>query len=412
MSVLDIFDSIRTAKGSLAKKAVLRTATPEQRALFRLALDPEQVFFYQVSTPFSSEPGVEDIDDHTRYTQFIVLTGRLANRWATGLLAQQEVKSFFKQCGPNQSKWYSKILNKDLVIGVEAKTYLSVFKGEFDLFELKLCDKWEGHDVTGWYYEPKFDGLRGVCVEKQDTRVILSRNGGLLFGNDHIIKEWLEAASAEGWVPDGELFGGRWNESVSNARTKDNKSSDNKFYVFDLLTRDEWIALRLGEEVATPLSVRKERLAKVFASYPFKYSELVPHGQISPSDAPKTAMADVMKRGKAMRIEGVIFKDPGSGYETGRKPTWLKLKPRETLDVRIVAAQEHKNGGKLGALIIEHNGVQTHIGTGYTEDEQIELWLKHLDGSLVGRTAEVDYQEITEDGKLLFNSFVRIRYDK
>ena len=65
---------------------------------------------------------------------------------------------------------------------------------------------------------------------------------------------------------------------------------------------------------------------------------------------------------------------------------------------------------KLGSILVDCNGVEVNVGSGFKDDQRTEIWANR--DSYLGMTAECRYQEMTEDGSLRFPTFVYWRLDK
>lgn len=122
--------------------------------------------------------------------------------------------------------------------------------------------------------------------------------------------------------------------------------------------------------------------------------------------------------------EGAIVRDPYGPYKFGRSTMsqgWmLKLKTFNDAEAEIVGFEElmHNDneattdnlghqvrsahqagqtpGGTLGALVVEFNGKQFKIGTGFDSAERSRLW--HLGDKLKGRFVTFKYQELSKYG--------------
>ena len=265
---------------------------------------------------------------------------------------------------------------------------------------------------VGWEIEPKFNGLRAIGVPLSDgTYNCFSRNGKLLFGLDHICADMGRIAKATGvqYVFDGEACGEKWKD-YAKARTKSATVSDLNYFCFDLLTLQEWEAKK------SPIyAVRKKRRMEVLNKIVTGIIA-VDSTQATPAYTPKMAMTENMKQG----LEGIVLKDPGAPYVWKRHQSWTKLKPRDNVDLVITGAMEGDKGkqyeGQLGAIVVDYKGVNTEIGTGFSNPERIEFWKMFKRGELVGKTAEIEMGDVencvTEDGKLFHASFIRLRFDK
>jgi ATP-dependent DNA ligase len=413
MSTFKLLDSIKSAKGSKAKKEILRSATDIDRKVFRLALDPSIVFYYQIHDQDIPDPSRCPYDDLEAISQFVVVAEQLSTGTIRGTTSVELVRYFLSGCSEHQQKWCQKILNKHLNVGVEAKTYLSVFPDEFVYYELQLCDKWTDEECKGWLVQPKFDGLRCVCVPTDQGYIALSRNGLQLFGSDHILEEFNQCHQEQKLIFDGELMGRRWNDSISNAKTQSNKTSQNYFHLFDVLTRQEWDSRLTKNPQSATLYNRQLRIQEFLRDNPNLSWVVAVNTVILGQD---DTTNDMMQRYIDQGYEGCVLKNPLSQYRFKRTRDWLKHKPRETADLPIVEVLPGTSGSwcanMLGSIVVEYNGVLTNIGTGFEELDRIQLWELHQKGELVGRTAEIKYQSITDDGALLFASFKSIREDK
>lgn len=210
---------------------------------------------------------------------------------------------------------------------------------------------WTGGDLKGtWHITLKIDGVRMLRDDKGNP---VSRSGKPLYNLDHISKD----------ITDAEIYGGDWESSISLVRTSVNGSPVPNDRVFSLDPIESRLDLGHYEDPT------EEFLHLLLAAY--------------------------RERG----YEGLVIRK-------GNK--WLKVKPEETADVRIIGIQEgtkgKKNEGKLGAFITEHG----KIGTGFTDELRVALFDEELIGSIV----EVKYMELTPGGKMRHARYIRIREDR
>jgi ATP-dependent DNA ligase I len=78
-----------------------------------------------------------------------------------------------------------------------------------------------------------------------------------------------------------------------------------------------------------------------------------------------TAAADFLDRALERGHEGVVAKSLGAPYEAGRRGAgWLKVKPRHTLDLVVLAA-EWGHGRRRGWLSNLHLGARDPLGSGF-----------------------------------------------
>ena len=110
--------------------------------------------------------------------------------------------------------------------------------------------------------------------------------------------------------------------------------------------------------------------------------------------------------------DGAIIRRKSAGWSTGASKNGeaLKVKPVKSLDLRATGwfAGRGKHEGRGGGIFVEYRGVKTQVGTGFTDDEREAIATGCHDGAI----AEVEFMELTADGKLREPRFKGWRYDK
>jgi DNA ligase-1 len=135
--------------------------------------------------------------------------------------------------------------------------------------------------------------------------------------------------------------------------------------------------------------------------------------------------------------EGMIGRKPTGFYKYGRATTneglLLKFKRFEDAEAVIIGYEElehneneatidargltkrssHKEnkvaGGVLGALLLDWNGIQFKVGTGFDEDQRREIWTNSEE--FMGRTVTFKYKGTGPNGKPLIAAFKSFRDD-
>jgi len=425
--MLDVFQKLSDTSSKTEKAKILSGLNETQKKLFVAALDPMRIYFYQMPLDNIPPSTSSDMADEAASKMFLDLLDALSARLATGTSAHEVVRTTFMKFSKNQQQWFARILNKDLKVGVEVKSYLAVHKGAFEVFETQLCEKWEpGHaDISGWYAEIKYDGLRAVACVTATAVEFFSRNGKPIYGNEHMhdtLKEMYHTFNPGHmgaiWL-DGELKGGGFNDSVSVMRSSKNKkdSSDVCFYVFDILVGGAW-----KKRDTPPLETRRKQLHQFFGvpnpddllgrAFSYKKTNILATGQVKVKNDAEVHhyFGNVLRNGH----EGLILKKPGSKYEWKRSKNWLKVKAEETEDLEVVGYYEGEAGSKqqgmLGGLICDRKGIQVRVGGGFSQDQIKQLW--DIKEKLLGKVIEVKFHEVTPDGSLRHPRFVRFREDK
>ena len=112
-----------------------------------------------------------------------------------------------------------------------------------------------------------------------------------------------------------------------------------------------------------------------------------------------------LARLEALGGEGLMMRQAGSKYESGRSSTLLKVKSFHDAEGRVLkhleGAGRHK--GRLGALLIEMaDGTTFSVGTGFSDAERESP-------PPVGSVITYRYQELSDAGVPRFPSYVGIR---
>ena len=269
----------------------------------------------------------------------------------------------------------------------------------------------------GWVFERKLDGIRCLAVKDGGRTRLYSRNELSLDDRYASIAAALDAASADGFVLDGEavaFVGGR-------DRFGGGDGAELFYYVFDVLVAD-------GRDVrALPLEERRRTLEGVLDwKDPLRITE-----QVTGDGA--ALLEDACRDG----WEGLIAKRLGTPYVSTRSRDWLKLKCTRAQELVIGGFTAPKGSRTdLGALLVGHfDGDRLRyagkVGTGFTHTT-----LKELAGQLAPLTretspfepekgiprdatwvepelvAQIAFMEWTGDGRLRHPSFLGLRSDK
>jgi DNA ligase-1 len=216
-------------------------------------------------------------------------------------------------------------------------------------------------------------------------------------------------------VLDGELFLTDFKTTVSEVRKKADGSNKVCFIMFDSLNQKDITSVfqhnRPGEQ---PYLERRGYVQKIFdASYQLSHRGIIDkydHVRCDNKMAVDVKYAENLHYGH----EGLILKHPEGVYHPRRNKAWMKMKEEQSLDLKVVGIVEGEGRleGTLGKIMVEYNGVEIGVGTGFTDAERDVVWQLHKLGMLMGTIAEVHYQYETEAGSLRHPAFKGLRPDK
>lgn len=369
------------------------------RAVVFYAYEPT-LNYYIKKVPARKGQGIGNLDD----TQAFNLLASLHSRSVTGDAAKALVQTTLDRLDPESADLFTRILKRDLRIGVAAKGFHQVFPGLLTRFDVMLADKYtfaEGPMLVS----PKIDGMRILARVDRSAGTVgfFSRNGKPVETLGHVADTLLtfEYPDNTFWVDGEGTAPGGFAESISALRKK---ASDSKgiFNVFDILPAS----------IETPRSAH-ERYDDLLKSVIQTEHVACVASVLSTSHA---QTMDLYAQFREQGYEGAIVKDPEAGYQLKRSKAWLKIKPTETLDLPVVSAfeGEGKYVGMLGGLTVDYNGVPVRVGSGFSDQDRQLLWATWLtdSSSLFGRVLEVSFHEVTPDGSLRHPRAKRFRPDK
>lgn len=111
--------------------------------------------------------------------------------------------------------------------------------------------------------------------------------------------------------------------------------------------------------------------------------------------------------------DGAILRRKDAPWTTGASKNGeaLKVKPVQSLDLEVHGwfKGKGKHANRAGGITVLYRGVQTDVGTGFTDREREEIAAA---GKAPCGIAEVEFMELTADGKLREPRFKGWRYDK
>lgn len=227
--------------------------------------------------------------------------------------------------------------------------------------------------------DAKLDGIRVQVHRARDDVRVFTRSLDDVTARVPEVVAVVRALPASSLVLDGEALAvgpdGRprpFQETASRSATRDADLAAARLvpFFFDVLHVD-------GRDLLdAPLA---ERLAELERLVPPAHQV----ARVTTDDA--EVAAEAFARWVAEGQEGVVVKDAAAPYEAGRRgAAWVKVKPRHTLDL-VVLAVERGSGRRTGTLSNIHLGARNpaggFVGLGETEhDEYPSGW------TMVGKT--------------------------
>ena len=110
--------------------------------------------------------------------------------------------------------------------------------------------------------------------------------------------------------------------------------------------------------------------------------------------------------------DGAILRRKDAPWTAGASKNGeaIKVKPVQSLDLEVHSwfRGKGKHAHRAGGITVAYRGVETNVGTGFSDAEREYLTLHGCKGLI----AEIEFMELTADGKLREPRFKGWRYDK
>ena len=417
MKIEEIFEQIKSTRGTNAKNEILRSNKENRHFLKAItyALDPF-IPFHIVKVPKTKRRQLSGDDP---WEKFFDAADKCANRETTGNDAIELMAQVFSSSSTQQERWMRKILKKHLAIGVSVKTVNSVLPNLVPTFEVSLAQKFDMKRIRAntVAIEPKLDGIRCFAVVEDENCTLYARSGKVISNFDDTIgRELLELG--EGCY-DGEIMGEDFTSLMRQAyRKKEVDTEGTYFALFDYLPVNEW---KSKKSTMSTLQRYDELLTRLSGSAPsslgmgthlktrMSYLKPVERKYVS---AEINVIKNIHDSYVRLGYEGAMIKDIDATYKFGRGFEVMKYKDFHDVDLPIKRLLEGtgKHSGKLGSFVVDYNGVEVQVGSGLSDALRESIWEEPT--AFVGRVIEVRYQEVTPDGSLRFPTFVCFRNDR
>ena len=245
---------------------------------------------------------------------------------------------------------------------------------------------------------PKYDGCLAIITPDG----VITRTGEPISSIPHC---WEEATERlPGYVIFGEAY--KFNtpfEDISGSFRRHKPQPDLLVVVFDAVPFDDWKA------------------GKCDKPYIERYTAL--KGAVLRTPTPSLIVASALDLGAPQGFandlvvalggyDGAIIRRKSAGWRTGASKNGeaIKVKPGRSLDLRTLGwfAGKGKHANRAGGIVVEYRGVQTQVGTGFSDAERERI----ANQGTRNQIAEVEFMELTADGKLREPRFKGWRYDK
>lgn len=335
------------------------------------------------------------------------------------------VQGFLNRLPEEEKDFMKEVLTKSYKCGITSSSVnkaipklIHEYKVQLANSYAKVADKVKGE----MWITQKLDGHRTLVEIHEDGRIIFrTRKGHQITGMTELensMRENIEipqygdddyaiVLDGEITISDESIDIGKVFQETSKIIRKDGEKKGLKYHVFDILDYKEFL---VGES-SVSYKLRREALDETFSKPKFssQHIELVPvlyHGN-DISVIPK-----LMEVATSKGQEGLMI-NTDTKYFCKRHNGLLKVKEFFSADVEVTGYEVGTGRLRetLGALVLDFEGYEVRLGTGFTDQDRKNIWDKKEE--VIGKIVQVDYFEITSNqngGKSLrFPSFKGFR---
>lgn len=398
-NTLECFEKLRETTKSKEKLKILESYKDDETLakVLHAAYSGEKYFI----SPDQVDEFMQEETMFPVYDDMFQLLYDLKTRNITGNNAQRLATEF---CAFNQilKPIFLGILKHDLDIGIAKGTIKKVFPNMFSEFSVALSDVFNDKTeklvdfTTGeWCSSRKLDGVRCVCIKKDNDVHFYSRSGKEFFTLD-VLKDSVMKIPGE-FVLDGEccivdINGDEDFISIVSEIKRKNWTIQNPCYkVFDCLTVEEFFT----NSSSVKLLDRLNRVEfKEIQQRLYPHLEAVEQRILTSKEQFDEHFNESLEKG----WEGIMLRK-NVGYEGKRSKNMLKVKKFQDMeaviidcandDIKFIENGKQETYNVLSNITIEYKGNRVDIGSGLTKAQR--FWYRDRHDELIGKTVTIKY---------------------
>lgn len=341
------------------------------------------------------------------YSDLFKLLDDLSIRFITGHTAISLVNGFVEANKKHEDLIFS-IIDRNLKTRSTTSMINKVIPGLIPTFDVALANSYDEKMAKKvdfndtWFVSRKLDGCRCICIINEDGEPTYFSRAGNEFMTLKNLDAEIISLGLKNMVIDGEIcmLDANGNENfqgiIKEIKRKDHTIENPFFYMFDLLTMEEFI----NKEGTTPFSVRNVQLDNLFFQREFNHIDYLP----------QTILLDERMltyhafQAKENGWEGLMLRKDAP-YQGKRSNDVLKVKQFYDAEYVVVDIENAVNrvivDGKeveelmMRNVVIEHKGYRVQVGSGFNH-EQKRYYFENPN-EIIGKQITVCYFEETKN---------------
>lgn len=335
-------------------------------------------------------------------------------------VAVKIVKGFMLKLNAKQKELFSRVVNKNLPLGVGVLTINKVMGDIIPTFNVMLAAKYEDNidyvEGKEFTLTRKIDGSRITMLKEEGVVKFYTRAGQLYEGlieleNDAFIN-----------LPDNIMLDGeitlmdtagldsaeQYKKTMMITR-RDGIKTGVKMLAFDIMPVTDFYL----ENCPTPYIERRNLLQNICNTSQLTFFEVLP---ILYQGRDITQIERVLNEQIENGEEGIMINLNDGLYSFKRTKELLKVKKMHDVDLEVTRLESGSNSNedKLGAFIVNYKGHEVKVGSGIDKETREAVWANP--DEYIGRVIKVQYFEETSNQQggvsLRFPVFLGFRDDK
>lgn len=342
------------------------------------------------------------------YTDLAKLLDDLNDRFITGHTAIGCVNGFVEANKAYEELIFN-IIDRNLKTRSTTSMINKVIPGLIPTFDVALANSFDekmakkvNFDVDNWFVSRKLDGCRCICIiDENGEPKYFSRAGNEFMTLKNLDAEII-SLGLKNMVIDGEIcmMDENGNENfqgiIKEIKRKDHTIENPFFYMFDLLTMEEFV----NKEGTVDFSIRDVQLENLLSEKEFKNIGYLEQKLL----IDERMLTHYIGLAKENGWEGLMLRKD-SPYQGKRSNDVLKVKQFYDAEYIVVDIENAVNRviveGKeveelmMRNVVIEHKGSRVQVGSGFSH-EQKRYYFEHPE-EILGKQITVQYFEETHN---------------
>lgn len=311
--------------------------------------------------------------------------------------------------------FFRRFVVRDFQNGISAKTLNKAIPDCVTIFEPMKLTKYSSELLPEEnIVMPKLDGNYVCIVPFKDKVKYIARSGKEYKGLNHLDKYFVGLSDS---IYFGEIIDPNNHEEHTTAFQKSNGVLNSKgdktslgialFDMYDKKNSKEKYYMRYDR-----LNINYD--CCILRELKENENAMVTVIPIIAKDIKEYELFDIFHQYKNNGYEGLVIYNQNNIWQPKRVKDILKLKGNYSCDLKVLDVFEHKNGNKLGGIIVEYKGNTLKVGSGFNDNDREYFWKNK--NEIIGKIAEVEYFTISKNKEgiesLRHPVFKRIRKDK